>query len=91
MFEISMGAIFALILLGLFPSLRIGVFYLVGFAFLALLSGGLTYLLACRLGVITQNAFWIGSVIGLLSGAFATHYLGRLRHGRRDFDRLILR
>ena len=91
MFEISMGAILALIVLFLFPSLLIAASYLFGFAFFSLLGGGLTYYLASWLGVITQNAFWLGAIIGFLTGAFATHYLTRLRHGRRMQDRVALR
>ena len=91
MFEISMGAILALILVSLFPSLLVFASYLLGFAFFSLISGGLTYYLASWLGVIAQNAFWIGAVIGFLTGAFLTHYLSRLRNGHRIADRAALR
>lgn len=91
MFEISMGAIFALILVLLFPSLLIAGLYMLGFAFFSLISGGLTYVLASWLGVITQNAFWMAAVIGCLTGAFAIHYVVRLRDGHRIQDHAALR
>ena len=91
MFEISMGAIFALILVFLFPSLLIAALYMLGFAFFSLISGGLTYYLASWLGVLTQNAFWMAAVIGCLTGAFAIHHVSRLRQGHRIHDHAALR
>lgn len=91
MFEISIGAFLALILMTLFPSVLMATLYLLGFTVFSVVTGGLTYYLASWLGVITQNAFWIGAIIGLLTGAFATHYASRLRNGRRIPDRVALR
>ena len=91
MFEISIGAFLALILLFLFPSLLVAALYMLGFAVFSAISGSLTYFLASWLGVITQNAFWIGAIIGLLIGAFATHYLSQLRNEHRIPDRAALR
>ena len=91
MFEISIGAFLALILLFLFPSLLIATLYMLGFTVFSAISGSLTYFLASWLGVIAQNAFWIGAIIGFLTGAFATHYLSRLRNGHRISDRMALR
>ena len=89
MFEISMGAILALILLFLFPSLLIAASYIIGFAVLSLIGGGLTYVLASSLGVISQNAFWLGAIIGFLTGAFSIHSLTRRRNEPRIHDRVV--
>lgn len=91
MFEISIVAFLALILLFLFPSLLIAALYLLGFTVFSVATGGLTYYLASWMGVIAQNAFWIGAIIGFLTGAFATHYVSRLRNGHRIPDRVAVR
>lgn len=91
MFELSMCAILALILVVLFPPLLLGALYMAGFALASLIGGGMTFYLAIWMGVISQNAFWIAAIIGFLTGAVALQNVSRRRGGRRITRRVALR
>ena len=78
MFEISLGVILAVITLFLFPSLMVATLYVVGFSILALIGGGVVFYMATAVGVTAQNAFWLATMAGLLSGLGGIPRLARL-------------
>jgi len=88
MFEASMGAILAMIVLYLFPALLTPAFYTLGFSFFSLISGSITYHFVTWIGVIDQNAFWIASILGCLLGSFVISRLRRLRKKHRTINRI---
>ena len=90
MFEASMGAILAMIVLYLFPALLTPAFYALGFGFFSLFSGSVTYYFVTWVGVISQNAFWIATILGCLLGSFAICYLRRFRKNSNHINRIKL-
>ena len=90
MFEASMGAILAMILLYLFPALLTPTLYALGFSFFSLISGSITYYFVTWVGVISQNAFWIATILGCLMGSFVIYRLRRFHKERKAIDRITL-
>ena len=83
MFEISMGAILAVIFLFLYPSLLITVLYVTGFGVLALIAGGGVFYLATVAGIPANNAIWMAIPFSLFGGVGGmtrlTHMIGERR------------
>jgi len=83
MFEISMGAILAVIFLFLYPSLLITVLYLTGFGVLALIGGGVVFYLGTTAGMPVENAIWMAIPFGLFGGLGGMTILIHIVHERR--------
>ncbi len=91
MFEISLGAILAVIFLFLYPSLRITVLYVTGFCILALIGGGVVFYLATAASVPAHNAVWLAMPVSLFSGVGGMIRLTHVFRQQRGITRFLAR
>ena len=87
MFEISMGAILAVIFLFLYPSLLITVLYITGFGILALIGGGVVFYLGTTAGMPVENAIWMAIPFSLFGGVGGMTRLTHIIAERRGIAR----
>ena len=90
MFEISMGAILAVIFLFVYPSLLITVLYITGFGVLALIAGGVVFYLGATAGMPVENAIWMAIPFSLIGGVVGmtrlTHFVSERQRPARFID-----
>ncbi len=91
MFEISMGAILAAIVLYLYPSLLITVLYVTGFGVLALIAGGVVFSLATVAGIPADNAVWMAIPFSLFGGVEGMIMLTNKIREKREAARFPVR
>ncbi len=89
MFEISMGAILAVIFLFLYPSLLIAVVYVAGFGVLALIAGSVVFYLGTTAGMPVENAIWMAIPFSLFGGVGGMTKLSHIVSERRGLARII--